>query len=71
MVEIALATSMQTLFRCMNIDPRVNSKFFKASTVHFALTKKVEAQLEKLEKQIIITPVSFSRWATPIALYLW
>ena len=32
----------------------------------YALRRKVEAELERLEKEEIIAPVQFSDWATPI-----
>lgn len=35
-------------------------------TLPFALREKVEQELERLEKQNIITPVMFSEWAAPV-----
>lgn len=41
-------------------------KFFKARPVLYALKPKIEAELERLEKQGTIEPVRFSEWAAPI-----
>lgn len=41
-------------------------KFHKARQVPYSLRPKVEAELEKLEKEGIITKVDWSEWATPI-----
>ena len=40
--------------------------FFKARSVPFLLKGKVEEELNNLQAQGIISPVKFSRWATPI-----
>lgn len=40
--------------------------FFKARSVPFSLRGKVEEELDNLVAQGIISPVKFSRWATPI-----
>ena len=40
--------------------------FFKARTVPYALRKKVEAELDRLEKDGVIEKVQFSAWAAPI-----
>ena len=44
--------------------------FFKARTVPYALRKKVEAELDRLEKDGVIEKVQFSAWAAPIVLIL-
>ena len=41
-------------------------KFVKARPVAFALRPKVEQELDKLEKQNILTPVQVSDWASPV-----
>ena len=41
-------------------------KFMKARNVPYALRPKVEEELDKLEKAGIISPVTFSEWASPI-----
>ena len=40
--------------------------FLKARQVPYALRPKVEMELERLEREHIITPVATSQWATPI-----
>ena len=40
-------------------------KFVKARPVAFASRPKVEQELDKLEKQNILTPVQVSDWASP------
>lgn len=40
--------------------------FFKAHSVPYALRQKVEHELDRLQKQDVITPVSHSDWAAPI-----
>nr|XP_039270990.1 uncharacterized protein K02A2.6-like [Styela clava] len=41
-------------------------KFFPPRPVPFALRPKIEAELKRLERDDIITKVTFSEWATPI-----
>jgi hypothetical protein len=41
-------------------------KFVKARPVAIALRPKVEQELDKLEKQNILTPVQVSDWASPV-----
>ena len=48
------------------VDVQAQPAFFKAHSVLFALWQKVEAELDRLEKQGVITPVQFSEWAAPI-----
>ena len=50
----------------LHVDPQAKPLFYKAHTVPFALREKVEQELERLEKQDIITPVKFADWAAPI-----
>ena len=50
----------------LHVDLEAKSLFYKARTVPFALTRIVEDELERLEKEDIITPVKFSDWAVPI-----
>nr|XP_015919657.1 uncharacterized protein K02A2.6-like [Parasteatoda tepidariorum] len=44
----------------------VNTAFYKARTVPFAMRAKVKEELERLEAASIITPVRYSDWAAPI-----
>ena len=52
----------------LHVDPHTKPLFYKALTVPFVLREKVEQELERLEKQDVITPVTFSDWAAPIVL---
>ena len=47
-------------------DPGATPSFYSARPVPYALREKVEAGLERLQKQGIIEPVQFSDWAAPI-----
>ena len=58
---------------CMNgpavqlqIDDKVQPKFFKPRTVPYILKEKVETELQRLEKLGIISPIKFSKWAAPV-----
>ncbi len=46
------------------VDTTVKTKFFQA--VPFVLRGKVEASLQKLQDQSVISQVQFSPWAAPI-----
>ena len=50
----------------LHIDTKVHPKFYKPRTVPFMLRDMVESELSRLEKEGIITPVKFSKWAAPI-----
>ena len=50
----------------LHVDPQAKSLFHKAHTVPFALRDRVELELERLERQDIIAPITFSDWAAPI-----
>ena len=50
----------------LHVDSQARPLYFKARSVPYALRQKVEQELERLEKQDVITPVLFSDWATPI-----
>ena len=50
----------------LHVDLEAKPLFYIARTVPFALKRKVEDELERLEKEDIITPVKFSDWAAPI-----
>ena len=43
-------------------------KFCRARTVPYALRKKVEYELDRLEKEKVIQKVEHSDWATPIVV---
>ena len=48
------------------VDPEATPRFFKPRSVPYAISGKVEKELERLEKLGIIEPIQFSRWAAPI-----
>ena len=50
----------------VRIDSAVAPKFCKARTVPYAYRAMVDAELDKLVEQGILTPVQFSDWAAPI-----
>ena len=50
----------------LHLDTQAKPLYFKDCSVPYALRQKVEQELERLEKQDVITPVPFSDWATPI-----
>ena len=50
----------------LHVDPQAKPLFYKARTVPLALREKVEQELERLEKQDIITPVIYmTHYITP------
>ena len=64
----------KTIGKMANIRGRLNLKegvapvFLKARPVPYSLRKSVELELEKLVKEGVLTPVSWSEWATPIVV---
>ena len=50
----------------IHVDPNICPKFCKARPIPFTLHKKVEDELERLEKEGIIERKQFSEWAAPI-----
>ena len=50
----------------LQVDPQILPVFQKPRPVPFSLRHKVEAELERLEKEGIIQARQFSRWAAPI-----
>lgn len=48
------------------ISPNSQRKFCKARSVSYYLKEEVEKELERLEAQNIISPVTFSEWPTPV-----
>ena len=47
------------------VDPEATPKFMKARPVPYALKAKVELELDRLQRENIISPVDFSEWAAP------
>ena len=50
----------------IQVNPAVQPCFYKPRPVPYALRNRVEAELERLEREGIIEPVSSSEWAAPI-----
>ena len=50
----------------MNISRGTQPKFFKARSVSYYNKEKVEEELERLQTQGIISPITYSEWATPV-----
>ena len=50
----------------IHIDPTATQKYFKARSVPYAMKSKIEDELDRLQKEGIIEPVTFSEWAAPI-----
>lgn len=50
----------------IEVDPSVQAKYCKARNVPYALTEKVDLELDRLQKEGIISPVQNSAWAAPI-----
>ncbi|XP_044184326.1 LOW QUALITY PROTEIN: uncharacterized protein K02A2.6-like [Acropora millepora] len=48
------------------VDPEATPKFMKARPVPYALKAKVELELDRLQRENIISPIEFSEWAAPI-----
>ena len=51
------------------VDPSVPPCFCKARSVPYAMKPLVEAELDKLVDQGIMTPVQHADWAAPIVRY--
>ena len=52
----------------IHMKENVRPKFCRARTVPYALRKKVENELDRLEKENVIQKVEHSDWATPIVV---
>jgi hypothetical protein len=50
----------------LSIKPQSTSIFIKARPIPFAMRPKVEKELEKLERDGIISKIEMSDWASPI-----
>ena len=48
------------------IEPQSQPRYFKARPVPYAVSDKVEAELQCLQALKVITPVTYSAWAAPI-----
>ena len=50
----------------IEVDPTVPPKFCKARTVPYTLRDKVDRELDRLQREGIISPVTHSSWAAPV-----
>ena len=50
----------------IQVDPTVQPRFCKARSVPYALWAKVDAELERLDREGIIEKVTYAKWAAPI-----
>ena len=58
--------SIQGVSAKIHVDPQAPAKSHKARPLPYALCHRVEQELERLQKDEVITPVQFSDWAAPI-----
>lgn len=49
-----------------SVDENAQPTFYKALLVPFSLRFKVEAEIQRLQSEGIISPVEHSKWASPI-----
>ena len=54
----------------LNVKDEATPQFYSAHLVPYALSNKIERELDRLQKVGIIEPITFSEWAAPIALVL-
>ena len=50
----------------IHADKDAKPRFYKPRSLPFAMKKKVEAEIERLQQEKIIEPVKFSEWAAPV-----
>jgi hypothetical protein len=50
----------------LHLDDSVLPHVMKAHTVPYSLREKIDAELERLQKEGVIQPVEFSDWTSPI-----
>lgn len=58
--------SIQPFTASLQVNPDANPRFFKPRPVPFAIKDAISQELDRLEQQNIISPVSHSQWAAPI-----
>ena len=50
----------------LKVDPECKPKFFKARAVPYALSERIEKELERSVKDNIYEPIQYSKWAARI-----
>jgi hypothetical protein len=50
----------------LSVNDQAKPKFYRPRTVPYMLREKVEAELDRLQEQGVISPVKTSQWAAPI-----
>lgn len=50
----------------IHVKSGANPRFLKARPVPYALRERVENEIDRLEQEGVLCPVSFSEWATPV-----
>ena len=56
-----------TEYKCsLDVDPNAEAKFFRARSVPYAMKPKLDKALDSLQRDNIISPISYSRWAAPV-----
>ena len=51
----------------LTLKPDATPRFVKARPVPYTMRPKIERELEKLQQVGVLSPVTWSEWATPIA----
>ena len=52
------------------VDPTEHPRYYKARPVPYAMRDKVEAELQRLQEQGVIEPVTHADWAAPVVAVL-
>ena len=60
--------TMKTFKATLHLKPETIPKFHKARPVPFAVRPKVEAELDRLEKEGVLEKVAHSNWGSPIVV---
>ena len=50
----------------LNVEAGATPRYYSARSVPYALSEKIERKLDRLQKEGIIEPITFSEWAAPI-----
>ena len=61
--ELGLAKGVTATIQ---VDPKVQPRFFKPRTIPYALKAKVDQEFVRLEQANVIEPIQYSDWVAPI-----